>query len=677
VEEFGLDATSVSGVPFQVAAGGGTELEFELSAPLRVGEVAVRVVARSGDLSDGELRPLPLLPGRLHLAQSRFAALQGEDRRELRFEALADAAGDPSLTHDQLVVTLDAQLFTSVLRAVPYLVDYPYECSEQTLNRFLSTGILSSLYDDYPAVARLAAELAKRETRFEPWDAADPNRKMALIETPWRAIARGGSDDDLVRVLDPRIAAAQQRSALDKLVETQTSLGGFPWWPGGPPSPYMTLYLLHGFSRGLEFGVEIPQQLVQRAWSYMHRHYLDEMAARMVEEECCWELVTFLNYVLSAYPDDSWTGGVFSAAERQRMLEHSWAHWREHSPLLKGYLALTLQRAGRREDARRVFDSVMDSAKTDRDLGTYWAPEERAWLWYNDTVEGHAFALRTLTELTPDDSRRHGLVQWLLLNKKLNHWKSTRATAEVLYAMVHYLEREGALGVREEIDISIGPRAWRMSFDPDEVEPRIVERGETAPGEPRGALGKPNQIVIPGDQVGVEMASIVVEKSTPSFLFASATWHFSTDRLPEAAEGDLFQVRRRFFRRIHDGNEWVLQPIAEGARIEVGESLEVQLSIRAGHAAEYVHLRDPRGAGFEPETLRSGYKWDLGIGWYEETRDSGANFFFEWLPAGEHTLRYRLRAATGGTFRVGPATLQSMYAPEFTAHSAGHRLSVR
>ena len=94
------------------------------------------------------------------------------------------------------------------------------------------------------------------------------------------------------------------------------------------------------------------------------------------------------------------------------------------------------------------------------------------------------------------------------------------------------------------------------------------------------------------------------------------------------------------------------------------------------HAAEYVHLRDPRGAGFEPSSVRSQFKWDLGIGYYEEVRDSGANFFFEQLPAGQYTFKYRVRATTAGTFRVGPATLQSMYAPEFSAYSAGHVLQI-
>jgi len=301
----------------------------------------------------------------------------------------------------------------------------------------------------------------------------------------------------------------------------------------------------------------------------------------------------------------------------------------------------------------------MDSAKTSPDEGTYWAPEDRSWLWYNDTIEGHALALRTLTELDPDEPRRAGLVQWLLLNKKLNHWKSTRATAEVIYALTHYLEREGTLASREEVHVDIGRRSESRIFEPDEY------------------TGRKNQIVIQGSEIEPEpMATIIVEKETKGFLFASATWHFSTEVLPEEAEGDFFFVERRFFKRLHDGEEWVLQPLKGGTRIEPGDQVEVQLSLRSRHAAEYVHLRDPRAAGFEPESTRSAYHWELGIGWYEEVRDSGSNFFFELLPAGEYTFRYRLRATLAGTFRVAPATIQSMYAPEFTAYSAGNLIEV-
>ncbi len=189
---------------FSVEAGKGADLSFPLAVPARVGTVAFKVTARAGQFSDGELRPLPVLPGRMHLMQSRFVTLHDADRREMHFADLA-ARDDPTLINDQLVVTLDAQLFYSVLNALPYLVNYPYECTEQTLNRFLSTGIVSSLFDQYPSVERMAAKLAARETRYETWQADDPNRAMELVETPWLQTARGGSEepDDLINVLDP------------------------------------------------------------------------------------------------------------------------------------------------------------------------------------------------------------------------------------------------------------------------------------------------------------------------------------------------------------------------------------------------------------------------------------------------------------------------------------------
>ena len=39
-------------------------------------------------------------------------------------------------------------------------------------------------------------------------------------------------------------------------------------------------------------------------------------------------------------------------------------------------------------------------------------------------------------------------------------------------------------------------------------------------------------------------------------------------------------------------------------------------------------------------------------------------------------MKYRVRANMAGTFRVGPATVQSMYAPEFSSYSTGAVLAV-
>ncbi|HSM13533.1 MAG TPA: alpha-2-macroglobulin family protein, partial [Thermoanaerobaculia bacterium] len=247
---------------FSAAPGAGDDLGFEIEAPRGLRTVAFRVEARAGGLSDGELRPLPVLPSRIRLAQSRFAALKGGERRELVFEDLR--AEDPTRIDERMVVTVDGQLFYGMLDALPYLVDYPYECTEQTMNRFVSTGILGSLFDRYPAVGAMAQQLAERETRWERFDAADPNRRMALEETPWLRQARGGegtTDEALLRVLDPAVARAVREDALGKLRKAQLPSGAFPWFPGGPPSPWMTLYLMYGFGRAADFGVEVPQDV--------------------------------------------------------------------------------------------------------------------------------------------------------------------------------------------------------------------------------------------------------------------------------------------------------------------------------------------------------------------------------------------------------------------------------
>lgn len=663
---------------FQVDAGKSVTVSFPLSAPRAVGEYAFQVVARAGDLSDGELRPLPVLPSRMHLAESRFVTLRDKDQRTLSFPDMAKN-DDATRIHEQLVVTLDNQLFYTVLKALPYLVTYPYECVEQTANRFLSTGIVSSLYRKYPAVSRMAEEFSKRSTQLERFDGPDANRpanKMTLEESPWLQQAQGGRkpgrglldflEPQLINVLNPTIARAQRDSALSRLRKMQTSLGGFPWFPGGPPSPYMTLYLMNGFAKAVEFQVDVPKDMVQRGWQYLAQHFREDYLSCLKKNDCSREFLTFLNYVASAYPDASWTGDALTVDERKQILDYTFKGWKELSPLSKGQLALTLRRMGRAADGKLVWASVMDSAKSAPDQGVFWAAEDRSWLWYRDTIETHAFALRVLMELEPENAKKDGLVLWLLLNKKLNQWKSTRATAEVIYSLIHYLKQEGALGIREDATVHIGSNPSTALH-------------ETFVFEPDKYVGK-TQIVVPGARLASDpagMSAVRVEKQSKGYMFASATWHYSTDRLPSEGRGDFFQVQRSYFKRVNNGQEFVLKPLAEGEALQVGDEVEVHVSLRSKHEAEYVHLRDPRAAGLEPEAAVSRYKWDLGLVYYEEVRDSGMNFFFERLPVGEYLFKYRLRANMGGTFRVGPATVQSMYAPEFNAFSAGHVVQVK
>jgi hypothetical protein len=97
--EFGLTNGTVS---FLVEPGCGTDLVFPLHAPAQVGSVLIKAVARTDNLSDGEQRLLPILPGRMHLMQSRFAALDDSCRRELNFSMMEDD-DDSTRIQNQLI----------------------------------------------------------------------------------------------------------------------------------------------------------------------------------------------------------------------------------------------------------------------------------------------------------------------------------------------------------------------------------------------------------------------------------------------------------------------------------------------------------------------------------------------------------------------------------------------
>jgi uncharacterized protein YfaS (alpha-2-macroglobulin family) len=642
---------------WSVPAGQSTTLSWKLTAPDKIKTYAFKVMARSKDFSDGEVRPAPVLPGRMHLVQSRFATLKNDETLRLQIEDMVKAAADSSLRNEKLVVTLDGRFIDTVLRALPYLVNYPYECTEQTMNRFLSTSIVNSLYDQHPHLAKMSKDFSSRKTQVDPWALDDPNRKLTLEETPWLEASKGGRTEevDLINMFDTRVVKANQEMALAKLRKAQRTDGGFPWFEGGPASDYMTVYILHGMAKAREFNVLVPEEMVRRAWKYVKAQY-DKYHAR--EKDRDLSFLCFMNYVLSCFPE-SYYKDSFSQVERMSILSRCFKHWTEFNPYRKALLALTLQRAKRTQDAKLVLVSVMDSAKTTKDQGTFWAREDQSWLWYNDEIESHAFILRTLLEINPQNPKVDGLALWLLLNKKMNQWKSTRATAEAIYSLALYMKQTGSLAVREEAGVDLGGKRYPFVFEPDQYS------------------GGRNQIIVEGEQVKPEqMAEVTVDKRGKGFMFASMTWHYSTEKLPTEGKGDVLSIKRSYFVRRNVNQQYVLEPLAEGAKIQVGDEIEVKISITCRNPMEYVHLHDPRAAGLEPERSVSGHRWDLGLYWYEEVRDSGVNFFFEQLPQGEYNFKYRLRANMAGRFRVGPATIESMYAPEFVAFSAGQVMEV-
>ena len=53
------------------------------------------------------------------------------------------------------------------------------------------------------------------------------------------------------------------------------------------------------------------------------------------------------------------------------------------------------------------------------------------------------------------------------------------------------------------------------------------------------------------------------------------------------------------------------------------------------------------------------------------------NFFFDYLPKGKYVFEYTLIASQTGTFINGVASVQCLYAPEFSSHSQGDKVIIK
>ncbi|TBR24044.1 hypothetical protein EPO15_04785 [bacterium] len=648
---FALDAGTQEGT---VAKDGTASFSWPVTAPEGIGQFKLRATVRSGAEADAEERDLPLLPARQRLVESVLVALSGDGKKTLKSAKLA--AEDPSRQDELLQLQVDPQLALTVLNALPFLIEYPHECVEQTLNRWLPAAVVSKVYAKHPAIAKAAAKVPKRSTITPPWEQEDPKRLQSLMESPWLQVSQGlKSAWPLVDMLSPAAVAATERSAFERLQNSQLPDGSFPWFPGGRGDPYMTLYVLAGFAEARHYGVNVPSPMLRSAVRYA----MGEVPRRMKPEEGDLAFILYASYVLTAFPEE--LKGSVPELARAKELARSWLtfaakHDRAFTRLGHAYASYAWRRLGDVKKAESYLDRAMDAARHDELTGTHWTPEKNSWVWYNDDLETHAFLIRTLQTLRPKDQRLAGMVQWLLFNRKGSVWKSTKASAAAVFALLDYMEKTGSLSKGDTFTVR-----WGGLSDAAQVGPADW-------------LERPLRWTKTGQRSSAD-AEASVTKTGPGFAFASLTHIYSTTKLEDASAPGVLTLDRRFFKRVKKGDSYSLEPLASGATVKVGDTVVTRLTLTSRGQMEYLHLKDPRGAGFEAETLRSGWTWD-GLSRYEEPRDSLTNYFVNWMPQGEYKLESRVRPTTPGRYRVGSAVLQSMYAPEFAARSAGFELVV-
>lgn len=670
---------------FTVAAGQSIPVSFSLEIPYQYNKpVTYRIVAatKAGAneqvLSDGEENMLPVVSNRMLVTESLPLPIRGSGTKTFTFDKLLKSGESETLNQHAVTVEFTSNPAWYAVQALPYLMEYPYECAEQVFNRYYANTLATSIANASPRIKAI----------FERWKTADTAallsnlqkneelKSVLLQETPWvlQAKSEAQQKKNIALLFDMVRMAKEQQSALGQLQDMQSPNGGFVWFEGGPDDRYITQYIVTGIAhlKKLKAAKEDTKitTLLNAAIPYLDKALkkdYDDLLKNNKQKEPVYALssiqIQYL-YMRSFFPATPIPANVTKAYNYFR--KQAQQHWLKQSRYMQGLIALALHRTGDDKTATAIVASLKENALTSEEMGMYWKDMTGGYYWYQSPIESQALLIETFTEVTKDAKAVAGMKTWLLKQKQTQHWKTTKATADACYALL--LQGTDWLTATPEVQISLGNYTINSASE-------VHEAGT-------GYLKK----VIDGKDVKPEMGNIKVSVSSTapaageSVAWGAVYWQYfeNLDKIipPGGGTSTPLKLSKKLFVEKNTDRGPVLTPVNEGDALNVGDKIKVRIELRVDRNMEYVHMKDMRAACMEPVNVLSNYKWQGGLGYYESTKDASTNFFFGYLPKGTWVFEYPLFVTHTGTFSNGVTSIQCMYAPEFTSHSEGIKVNV-
>ncbi|MDE6291333.1 MAG: hypothetical protein K2M16_07360, partial [Muribaculaceae bacterium] len=353
----------------------------------------------------------------------------------------------------------------------------------------------------------------------------------------------------------------------------------------------------------------------------------------------------------SCIPSGSVAREMISIAEKAR--KDIAAEWRGWGIGQKAKAAVVLWRAGDHRVANEILESLRQFASESPEKGMWFDNLDSGWGGMS-VIQTTTLVLEAFAEIQPSNKIVDSLRQWLVLARQYQDWGRNAYTVETVNAI-----------------LSSGTD-WTDPADSHTPEVSLKGKKIEVPESAR-LTGAFTLTLNPIDASGKTL-SISRSGASPAWggvvsQFESPIMEVKPTSVPELA------IRKSIVALV-EGEDGQLIP-KEGIDLKQGMKVRVTLFISVDRNMDYVAVTDERSACLEPVDQLSGYTRSDGIGFYREVRDAQTNFFFGWLPKGQHVVSYDCRVSHDGEFSCGIATAQSQYSPLTVAHSAGSVLKVK
>jgi len=516
------------------------------------------------------------------------------------------------VTQGNLEVLIEPSLAAGMRSGLTYLEQYPYECIEQTVSRFL------------------------------------PN-----VFTTRAMRAAGLADADLEAELK-----VQVNTALQRLYNTQNSDGGWGWWSGGESQRLTSAYVVLGLYEAQQADYEVNTEVLKRGLSYLRAQ------PRVMVEETTYadhgrNTLSFILYVLArtGSPEVSRTVTLYD-------------DWQSLPLYARAYLAQTLYWIDP-EDVRlkNLTGSLVDSANLSAS-GVHWEENEvDYWNWNSDT-RTTAIVLAAMLELDPDNPLNASAVRWLMRNRVGGRWASTQETAWTLMALTDWMVRSGEL----EADYGYAVQLNDAKIGEGQASSATLEETQTLQVAVADMLSdRVNRLVIvrtegPGSlyysaNLNVHLPVAEVGALDQGIIISRRYYTLEDSKTPitTARQGDL--VRGRLTIVVPQSVHYLLVEDPLPAGLEA-----IDASLKTSPQGELPEVYD------WAEMSRQGWGWWYFS--HVELRDEKVVLSTDYLPAGTYVYTYLARASTLGTFQTIPPTAQEFYFPDVYGRGEGSLFEV-
>jgi len=677
-----LNTGAMHNEPVEIDANGEARVDWRVKV-LGEGEAIVRMKALTDEESDAMEQKFPCYIHGMLKTESFSGAIRPQDESG---KFTVDVPADRQPAQSRLEVRYSPTLAGAMVDALPYMVDYPYGCTEQTLNRFLPTVITQKILLDMKLDLK---DIQKKRTNLNAQEIGDDALRAKQWEklksphpnplpTNLRSVPGAGTgranpvfDEDEVRRM--------VKEGVQRLTEMQCSDGGWGWFSGWGEhsSPHTTAVVVHGLQIAAQNDVALVPGILERGVEWLTR-YQDEQV-KLLENAAIEKKPEGLRWKAAADVTDALVYMVLVDANVKNAAMQTFLY-RDRTKLnVYGMtlLGLALEKQSRVGDAQAteqlamVLKNIGQYVEQDNENQTAWLrlPSDGWWYWHGSEIEAEAYYLKLLAKTDPKGELAPRLVKYLLNNRKhATYWNSTRDTALCIEAMADFLRESGEGQPNLTVEV----------FYDGKLQKAVEVTAQNL-------FAFDNKFVLEGNAVEAGKHQVELrKKGTGALYFNGYLTNFTTEDFITKA-GLEIKVNRKYY-KLNPADKttqvagsrgqavdqkvekYERQELPNLSELKSGDLVEIELEIDSKNDYEYLIFEDMKPAGFEPVDLRSGYTGnDLGA--YVEFRDNRVVFFARMLARGKHSVAYRMRAETPGKFSALPTRAAAMYAPELKANS--------